>query len=778
MTSTPSMEKATMVSLKMIYNSPEKCRLRKLIKYQREQYDKKIRGLQQTVRRRDKQVATLRSVLDTLRQKRLLEAEQGEVLFNLGSNELLERLRKKQMNKHVPRQYEPQLRVFALTLHYYSPRAYEYVRNHFDLCLPHTKTISSWYKTINGNTGISTEALESIKNRVKNVEYTLCGSIQFDEMAIREHLEYDGVQFSGYVDLGCNIGCDDSTLATQALVFMVTCVNSAWKIPIAYYFIKGISAKEKSNLLTECLKVLHETGLKIISITCDGTSTNLGMFRELGCDFNVSLLQTYFPHPVTRERVAAFLDPCHMLKLVRNTFGDMKTLVDANNCFIQWSHIIELHELQESEGMHLGNKLRNAHINYTKQKMKVRLAVQIFSQSVADALLFCKNDLQLESFQSCEGTIYFISIFNDLFDILNSRHMHQPGFKQALNSKNLAIVKEKFNECKKYISSLKNSSGELIINSRRKTGFIGFLICIESALILYEELCEQNKLLLYIPFYKLSQDHVELLFGCLRHHGGGNNNPTVRQFKAAMKKILVHSDIRNSNSGNCMSLEEIAILHVTSANTIRQSEEIINSTSRLARLSDDSKEYHDIDDEYISLFHDHTYMSDIRQITELSNNIIEYIAGYIIKQLKNSLCCEICITALVATTDKNNLINRKNRGRLIQPSNDVIQIARKCETEIRCAVHESTIFLKQKFHGHYLTNRILTHFVQTDIFNILAEHIHDHSIMENHVVHLIRTIVQKYVKIRLHYITLNSIDKERSKSQRHFFNKLTLFKGQ
>ncbi|TGZ52334.1 THAP domain-containing protein, partial [Temnothorax longispinosus] len=322
----PSMEdKTTMTS--SVYNSPEKCRLRKQLLYQKEKYDKKIRGLQQTVRRRDKQVVTLKCILDTLRKKGILEAEQSEMLLNLGgSNELFKRLCKKQKNERVPRQYNPQLRVFALTLHYYSPRAYEYVRRHFNLCLPHTKTISSWYKTINGNTGISTEALESIKNRVQNTNYTLCGS-------------------------------------------------------------------------------------------------------------------TSFPHPITKEKVVTFFDPCHMLKLVRNTFGDSKILLDVNNNFVQWSHITELHDIQESEGMHLGNKLRNAHINYSKQKMKVRLATQIFSKSVADALSFCKNDMQLEQFHSCEATIQFLSIFNDLFDILNSRNMHQLGFKKALNSSNLALIK-------------------------------------------------------------------------------------------------------------------------------------------------------------------------------------------------------------------------------------------------------------------------------------------------------------------------------------------------
>lgn len=62
--------------------------------------------------------------------------------------------------------------------------------------------------------------------------------------------------------------------------------------------------------------------------------------------------------------------------------------------------------------------------------MKVQLAAQIFSTSVANALLFCKNHLKLEEFQSCQGTIQFLCTFNDLFDILNSKTMKQNGFKR------------------------------------------------------------------------------------------------------------------------------------------------------------------------------------------------------------------------------------------------------------------------------------------------------------------------------------------------------------
>ena len=36
--------------------------------------------------------------------------------------------------------YPPSLQTFALTLHFYSAKAYDYVRQFFDTCLPHPDT--------------------------------------------------------------------------------------------------------------------------------------------------------------------------------------------------------------------------------------------------------------------------------------------------------------------------------------------------------------------------------------------------------------------------------------------------------------------------------------------------------------------------------------------------------------------------------------------------------------------------------------------------------------
>ena len=70
-----------------------------------------------------------------------------------------------------------------------------------------------------------------------------------------------------------------------------------------------------------------------------------------------------------------------MLQLVRNCFGDKKT-IDKEGNFVKWECIERLHDLQEKEGLHLANKLRFAHIAWVKKKMNVKLAAQLLSESV------------------------------------------------------------------------------------------------------------------------------------------------------------------------------------------------------------------------------------------------------------------------------------------------------------------------------------------------------------------------------------------------------------
>lgn len=63
-----------------------------------------------------------------------------------------------------------------------------------------------------------------------------------------------------------------------------------------------------------------------------------------------------------------------------------------------------------------------------KEKIKVKLVSKLLSTSVADALLFCTDNLKHKDFEGCEATIHIIRSFNDSFDIWNSKHLLSYGF--------------------------------------------------------------------------------------------------------------------------------------------------------------------------------------------------------------------------------------------------------------------------------------------------------------------------------------------------------------
>ena len=60
--------------------------------------------------------------------------------------------------------------------------------------------------------------------------------------------------------------------------------------------------------------------------------------KALGADLKPSNIQSFFNHPADSSlKVYVVLDACHMLKLVRNTFGSYGILKDAENKKINWN---------------------------------------------------------------------------------------------------------------------------------------------------------------------------------------------------------------------------------------------------------------------------------------------------------------------------------------------------------------------------------------------------------------------------------------------------------
>lgn len=304
------------------------------------------------------------------------------------------------------KKYSSTLRTFALTLHYYSPKAYDYVRSTFNTSLPHPRTLKKWYAKIGGEPGFTKESFAALKSKANSSISPPLASLVIDEMSIRCRIEWDGQKIHGYVDMGTGLDGDHLAEAKEALVFLITAINSNFKVPVEFFLVDGVTGIQRANLVNQCLELVHSAKVKVVALTFDGCAANMSMAGHLGCCFQDC--KVTFDHPVTHEPVVALLDPCHMIKLIRNCFENYSTLVDADGNKIEWKYLVQLNNLQYTETFHLANKLRDRHINFKNERMKVKLATQLFSLSVAEAIKFCRLNLNIESFQLSESTQKFI----------------------------------------------------------------------------------------------------------------------------------------------------------------------------------------------------------------------------------------------------------------------------------------------------------------------------------------------------------------------------------
>ena len=257
---------------------------------------------------------------------------------------------------------------------------------------------------------------------------------------------------------------------------------------------------------------------------------------------------TSFKHPTTDTRIYCILDACHMLKLCRNTFAEQT--ISSPRGTISFNYIKKLHEVQEAEDLKLANKISAAHINFCNKKMNVRLAAQVLSSGVADAIDFLRVSGD-SRFAGSEATTEFIRIFDQLFDIMNTRSSYGKGYKSPISAHNIKWITECFLRAREYIASLQIDRTNILFH-RRKTFAVGFIANTFSILELSITLLTKPDPFKYFLTYKCSQDHLELFFSCIRSPGGWNDNPNSLQFMWTMRKLLFRNTVSPSINGNCI----------------------------------------------------------------------------------------------------------------------------------------------------------------------------------------------------------------------------------
>lgn len=622
--------------------------------------------------------------------------------------------------------------------------------------MPHPSTISEWCRVVDGKPGFTKEAFEAIK--FKNREQLVILNLVLDEMSIKKEMVFKNGIFYGGIDLGTGTMSDNETAkqAGSALVIMAVGVNTHWKIPIGYFLIDGLNGTERANLLRNALELVTNTGAQCHSITFDGASVNLSMCTHLGANFDYTSnnFKPWFLNPFDKNKIFIFLDPCHMLKLVRNALGDQKILINSEGNQINWTFLEKLLDLQENEGLHAGTKLTKKHINFNDNRMNVKLAAQTLSERVYNALQFVEQ-LHIPQFQGCLPTAQFVFLFNNVFDLLNCRNKFtkHSKFNIPITDESFVFLQKHAENFEAYIAGLKTSSGELILRSRRKTGFLGLVVCLRNVFELFTQLKELN--LKYLLTFKINQDFLETFFSAVRRKGGFNNNPNAFQFQTAYKRLLIRQEISASEYSNCLT-DGLEILHVSA-----KKQNLINPV---------------IEEECAVSQFDHDYVETLWTLTPYVENVVKYIAGFVVKKIvQQRSMCPTCAELLVDKTSKNVplMIKIKNRGKYLFPSEEAIRICLIAERVFR---QNLKILFSKKNIQAYLILRV---FMAIDgPFNDerMTFHILSQDLMDNHRSQLTKLIISIFLKIRLFHEAKTSSQKIDNIRQK--YTKLILFKNQ
>ncbi|XP_037079496.1 uncharacterized protein LOC119100514 [Pollicipes pollicipes] len=138
--------------------------------------------------------------------------------------------------------------------------------------------------------------------------------------------------------------------------------------------------------------------------------------------------------------------------------GDVDTRV-ATNALV---FMAALYDLQHSEGIRAANKLSRLHVQYEKNKMKVKLAAQLFSSSVGKALLYLEESGHYD-FIGAGATARFVLLVDQAFDYLNGSNPHGKSFKTPATASNLTLRREFLADFSSVLFRLQTASGEPVL---------------------------------------------------------------------------------------------------------------------------------------------------------------------------------------------------------------------------------------------------------------------------------------------------------------------------
>ncbi len=472
------------------------------------------------------------------------------------------------------RRYHPQIIRFALSVHGKSPSAYRELRDSGALVLPSESVLLDYKNYFTPKAGINNENVDELRRKVSSfTEVQRYIVLVMDEMKIQSGLVFDkhSGNLVGFIDLGdpmTNFAClkDEDTLATHALAFLVRGLCTDLKHVIAYFFTGNVMSFQLMPIFWKVVSTLElSLSLYVIGLVNDGASPNRKLFNlhtELVNDLNCDVVfKTINLFATSRRFIYFFADSPHLIKTARNCLynsgsGTRSRFMWNNGHYLLFRHIADLFYKDQASPLHALPKLTLEHIVLTPySKMKVKLATQVLSQSVAITLEEADDDDVL-------GTAEFCRMMNSFFDCTNVRsrteHIHKKNeFIKPYTSPNDDRFEWLLNVFLVYLENWRKSTleregdyspdarGKMFLSQQTYEGLkISVYSHIEAIKFLLEHGFE------YVLSERFMQDVLEDYFGHQRAKGHRSDNPSAYEFGYNDLTIGIQRDIAPVVRGN------------------------------------------------------------------------------------------------------------------------------------------------------------------------------------------------------------------------------------
>lgn len=243
----------------------------------------------------------------------------------------------------------------------------------------------------------------------------------------------------------------------------------------------------------------------------------------------------------------------HLLKGIRNNLlvKDLNFIHEGKSKIASWSHILQLYKIDQKQGPYSQvYKLTDEHVLNNKiKRIKVKMATQVFSRTVATAMysralvskeLPTTSDFYLDP--NASDTADVLLFFDKLFDSVNSNGIYSPPEKPLRsavteNSAHVVFWQSAIPILESMHFKEIRSSKEIRIPSLKNWVFSlrGFIYLTNKLL----------PILKYLPLRIFNQDPLENLFSQVRSHSV--RNPTCAVFISTYKSLVIN----NLTGGRC-----------------------------------------------------------------------------------------------------------------------------------------------------------------------------------------------------------------------------------